>query len=100
MEIPVVIEPAAGNGYLAKTGEPLALSMAGASREEALRNLKQAVQQRLQSGTTIASLDVAIQGEENPWVKFAGMFENEPMFDEVGQIMAQNRSVDEADPDY
>ena len=31
MEIPVLIEPVPGNGYVAKTGEPLALSAEGPS---------------------------------------------------------------------
>jgi hypothetical protein len=100
MQIPVVIEPVAGNGYLAKTGEPLPLSAAGASRDEALRNLEHAVQQRLRNGTTIASMNLPVQSEDNPWIKFAGMFKDEPMFEEVRQIMAENRKTDDADPDY
>jgi predicted RNase H-like HicB family nuclease len=41
MEVPVVIERVAGNGYLAKMGEPLPMSAAGASRDETLRSLEQ-----------------------------------------------------------
>jgi predicted RNase H-like HicB family nuclease len=100
MEIPVVIEPVAGDGYLARMGEPLSLSAAGASRHDALRNLQQAVRQRLESGTTLASLHVGVQGEDSPWITFAGMFKDEPMFDDVRRIMAGNRTADDADPDY
>lgn len=100
MEIPVLIEPVAGDGYLAKTGEPLPLSAAGASRDEALRNLRQMFQQRMQSGSTIAFLNVGAPTGTNPWAGNAGMFKDNPLFDDVVGIMAENRKMDDADPDY
>ena len=38
MQIPILIEPIAGNGYRASGGEPLALTADGATHEEALAN--------------------------------------------------------------
>jgi hypothetical protein len=36
---------------------------------------------------------------DNPWVEFAGMFKDDPYFDEVIDIMAENRRKMDADPD-
>lgn len=90
MEIPVVIEPAAGDGFVAKIGEPLSASAAGATRDDSLRNLRQAEW----------ALTMGAPGMENPWIKFAGMFKDEPMFDDVRRIIAENRAADNADPDF
>ncbi len=100
MQIPVVVELLVGDGHLARTGELLPLRAAGASRDKALCNLEQVVQQRLLSGISQASINVENNSDENPWIKFAGMFKDEPMFDEVRQIMADNRKRDDADPNY
>lgn len=99
MEIPVLIESVAGNGYRAKSGEPLALNAEGATRDEALANLRQLVSQRLKAGAEMATLRLADPPQGNPWVEFAGMFKDDPYFEEVMEIMAENRRTMDADPD-
>ena len=37
---------------------------------------------------------------ENPRVKYAGMFKDDPMFAEVLEIMKENRRKDDEDPGY
>ena len=37
---------------------------------------------------------------ENPWVKHAGMFKDDPMFAEVLEIMKENRRKDDEDQGY
>jgi len=96
MQIAVVIEPVAGNGYRAR-GELLGLSADGPTREAALAGLREQLQDRLRQGTEIIGLEVA---PANPWVEFAGMFQGNPLFDDVQRIMTENRQRDEADPDY
>jgi len=96
MQIAVVIEPVAGNGYRAR-GDLLGLSAEGPTREAALESLRHQLQDRLREGTEIVALEVA---PPNPWVEFAGMFQGNPMFDDVQRIMAENRQRNEVDPDY
>jgi predicted RNase H-like HicB family nuclease len=45
MELSVLIQRTAGNGYRAWCGEPLAASAEGATREEALEKLRAALEQ-------------------------------------------------------
>ena len=98
MQIPVLIEPVAGNGFRARGCEPFALVAEGATRQEALEKLREQLQQRLQGGAEIVSLQV--QDQENPWVKFAGMFQDDPYFAEVIEIMAEERRRVDEDPNY
>ena len=98
MEIPVVIECLAKNGFRAKTGQPLALSAQGSTRQQALKNLQRLLQRKLRRGLELASLLVPAEAHDNPWISFAGMFKDEPMFDEVLKIMAESRRKDNADP--
>jgi hypothetical protein len=97
MEIPVVIEPVAGNGYRAKTGDLLGLTAEAGTADEALRALRTLVTQRVASGTQLVQLTVP--GTANPWKRVAGMFENDPLFDEWQQAIAERRREMENDPD-
>lgn len=98
MQIPVLIEPVAGNGYRARGGEPLSLSAEGATREEALAKLRNQVQDRLRNGSELVALDVAAPTAANPWVQFAGMFKDDPDFRDVLDIIAENRRKMDEDP--
>ena len=99
MEIPVLIEPVAGNGYRAKCGEPLPITAEGRTRDEALANLRRLVEQRVAAGAEVATMSLPSKNVANPWVEFAGMFKDDPYFDEVIDIMAENRRKMDADPD-
>jgi hypothetical protein len=89
MQIPVLIERVAGNGYRARGGEPLPFESQGATREEALAKLQKQVKARLQNGAEIVPLEVGSQ--PHPLAEFAGMFKDDPYFEEVLEIMAENR---------
>jgi hypothetical protein len=95
MEIPVLIEPVAGNGYRAKTGEPLALAAEGATADEAIRTLQGLIAQRLAHGARIVSVTVP---EEHPWLRFAGTLKDDPLFDEWQQAIAERRREMDNDP--
>jgi hypothetical protein len=99
MQIPVVIEPVAGNGYRATGVEPLGLSAEGGTRAEALAKLRQQLQDRLREGTELVTLDITTRPTENPWVEFAGMFKDDPYFDEWQQAIAENRRKLDEDPE-
>lgn len=95
MQIPVLVEPVANNGFRAKAGEPLALSADGATPEEAVRNLRAALGRHL-TGKQLMSVDL---GAENPWLALAGMFDpTDPLIQEWKQEMAAYRQEVEADP--
>ena len=93
-----VIEPVAGNGFRATSGSPLVLNAEGATRDEALANLRQLVRQRLDEGLEVATLEVADRVGGNPWVEFAGMFKDDPLFDDWQQAIAENRRRIDEDP--
>jgi predicted RNase H-like HicB family nuclease len=100
MQIPILIETVANNGYRASSGAPLAFAAEGSTRDEAMRNLTSLLRKRLESGVEVTALEVAVPVIENPWVEFSGMFKDNPMFDDVLRIMEENRKRDEADTDY
>ncbi len=91
MQIPVLVEPVANNGYRARVGEPLGLSADGATREEALARLSEQVADRLRSGTQLVTLQIPAAPEANPWVDFAGMFKDDPWIDDWKKSVAEYR---------
>ena len=95
MQIPVLIEPVAGNGFRARTGEPLACTAEGPTRAEAIGKLRALVQARVAAGALVA-LDIA---EESPWARFAGMFKDNPLFDRWLDVMAESRRAIDEDPE-
>ena len=72
MQIPVLIKRIESNGYRVTTGQPLALTAEGATREEAMQLLRQALQNRLRTGMEIATLE--LPAEPHPLLRYAGMF--------------------------
>src|SRR5262249_10829071 len=99
MRISVLIEPVVGNGYRAKSGEPLPFVAEGATRDEAIQKLRDLVRQQLTAGAEVTAMDISGAAVANPWVEFAGMFKDDPYFDEVVEILAENRRRMDADPD-
>jgi predicted RNase H-like HicB family nuclease len=72
----------------------------GATKEEALNKLRHLLTTRLQN-TEIVSLDIEIPNSEHPWMKFAGMFKDDPDFEDVlADIKAYRREVDEELSEY
>lgn len=97
MQIPVFLEPVAGNGFRARGGEPLALTAEGATPDEALRKLRELLASRLTGGARLIALEVP--DGDNPWLKGAGVFKDDPMFDAWQQAIADYRREVEEDPD-
>jgi hypothetical protein len=97
MEIPVLIEPVAGDGYRARGGEPFALTGEGATPEEALQHLRERIRHRLTPGARVVSLQVS--PPEPPWAPFAGALRGDPMLQDWKQAMAEYRRKMDEDPD-
>jgi hypothetical protein len=95
MKIPVLIEPIANDGFRATGGAPFGVTAQGTTREEALARLREAIGHRMLTGSVLVPLEVDTTGE-NPWHAVAGMFRDEPLFDEwQGAIAEYRRKVDE-----
>jgi hypothetical protein len=99
MEIPILIEPVNANGYRARSGEPLVLTAEGATEEEALRNLRDLIDQRLSNGAKLVALSVAPY--QHGFARFAGTWSpGDPVIDQWKQAVEEHRRLADAYPDY
>ncbi len=99
MKIPILIEPIANDGFRATGGPPFDVTAQGTTPEEALARLREAIDRRMVEGSVLVPLEVDTS-EENPWTAVAGMFRNEPLFDEWQTAIAEyRRKVDEDQDD-
>ena len=89
MQIPVLIEVVKNNGFRATTGQPMVLTGEGATREEALHQLQRALAERLSAGAEIAPLEFPVP--DHPLAPFAGMFQDNPLFDAWQEAISQTR---------
>jgi hypothetical protein len=96
MEIPVLIEPVAGNGFRAK----VELAAEGATRDEALERLRELLRQPA-NGAKLSLVESVAEPAPPPWAEFAGMYDpDDPLVKEWIEIMAENRRKADVDPDY
>lgn len=95
MEIPVLIEPVAPSGFRARSGEPLALTAEGATREEALQRLRELAAARIADGSQMASLEVG--PVQHPLARFAGIWAlDDPLIAEwQKEVEAYRQRMDE-----
>lgn len=63
----------------------------GSTETEAIEKLSQSLQNRLENAK-IVTLEIAPPASENPWVKFAGMHKDNPVFDEVIAYIEEDRN--------
>jgi hypothetical protein len=96
VQLPVLIERIAGNGYRASGGEPLALTAEGPTREAALAKLKEQVQARLGHHAEVVPMELT--PEPHPLAEFAGMFKDDPDFQKVLRTISRNRIKMNIDP--
>lgn len=97
MQIPVLIEPKAGNGYRARGGEPLALTADGATQQEALAKLREKLEARLCQGAVVVPLEVS--PPPHPLAEFIGMFKDDPWIKDWKKSMADYRRKVDRDAD-
>src|SRR5437867_4195056 len=109
MEIQVLVERAGANGYRAVTGPPFLLVVEGATRQEVLMKVQAAVEEKFRTGAEVLRLEVpASEGElirwnqlkDNPWLRMAGVWKDDPLFEEWQQAIAEYRDQVERDPNY
>jgi predicted RNase H-like HicB family nuclease len=96
MQIPVLIMPVAGNCFHATGAAPFGLTAEGATREEALQKLRQLIASCLADGAELVAVDVP--PSEHPLAPYAGMFKDNPLFDEWQQAIAELRRREDKEP--
>lgn len=79
MDIAILVEPVANNGYRAECNTPLHLEAQAPSREEAIQKLRELIDRRLAAGGEIVTLQVG--SSEHPLARFAGMFKDDPLLE-------------------
>ncbi len=93
MRISVLIEPVPGHGYRARGGEPFAMMAEGATRDDAVQQLRKLIEGKFSAGAEVVTLDVPVA--EHPWLPFAGMFRDDPLVEEWKETMAGLRRQDD-----
>lgn len=96
MTYQVVLEQPAQGSYTATVLGWTDCSAEGASRQEALTRIRDVFTARL-AQVEILPLEIEPPKDEHPWLKFAGMFKDNPLFDEVLQEIEDYRRVLDAD---
>jgi predicted RNase H-like HicB family nuclease len=95
MTYQVLLQHTVDNGYKATALAIPECVAVGATRDEALMNLKAVLTARLAEAEIVT---VEVGEPEHPWLKGFGMFKDDPMYDDVlAEIEAYRREVDEAE---
>jgi hypothetical protein len=89
MQIPVLIEPVKGNGFVARTGEPFGWSAEGATEEEALQRLREVAAERALHGASVATVEVPTRN--NPLLAWAGTLKGHPLLEDWKRAVADYR---------
>lgn len=89
----IIIEEKEGRYTATVWGLPECKSSAS-TKEEAIQNLYEIVNTRLQNAEIIMA-EIEAPSKQNPWMEFAGMYEDNPLFDEViSNIAAYRLEID------
>ena len=99
MKILVLIERVSRDSYRARCGEPLVITAEGATRDEALRKLRQLVNDKLCSGAELTEFTLPVI-EARSWPPASLHHPDDPTVLELIEIMEENRRKDDDDPDY
>jgi hypothetical protein len=99
VDVPVIVEPVAGNGYRATGagGLSVGLTAEGATPTEAIDRLAVQVQARVSAGAELAHLGMPISAA--PWKQDAGYLRDEPLYEAWREAMEENRRRLDEDPD-
>ena len=96
MEVPILVEPVADNGFRATSGGPLGLEIEASTRIEAINQLRELIDRRIAAGAEVVGIEVG--GSKHPLAPFAGMLKDDPLLQPWKDAMAKNRlQADNAD---
>jgi predicted RNase H-like HicB family nuclease len=87
----VLVEQLSDRSWMATTLNRLDCQAKGATREQAVHRLQQAIEQRLANGEII-QLEVDLPVSNHPLLELAGKYKDDPMFEEmVAEIERERR---------
>ncbi|MFB2937473.1 type II toxin-antitoxin system HicB family antitoxin [Aerosakkonemataceae cyanobacterium BLCC-F154] len=96
----VIIEQEKEGNYKATVWGLADCQTTGNTKEAALTNINQLLTARLQNAEIVVQ-EIALPKSENPWIKFAGMYKDNPLFnDMLSEMEAYRREVDEELEEY
>ena len=98
MDIAVVVEKVAGNGYQATSYVPTHVVAQGRTRQEALDRLCDQLRTRL-SSAEVVTLSIPQLGDAHPWKAIAGSWRESPDRSEIERNLHEYRQQVDADPD-
>jgi hypothetical protein len=98
MQIPVLVEPVAGGGFVAKAGSPFGWSAGGATAEEAVANLRAEAVRHSATGTRVTAIEWPEPAGEHPLAKWAGTWRDDPMIDAFRKAIEEYRDAIDNDP--
>lgn len=100
MQVPILIERVPGNGFQAQAAYPFGITAEAPTRDEALAKVQTLIQAKLDSGDT-ELVQLTINAPANPWLKLAGTLDaGDPVVKEWLDIVAENRRLADADPNW
>src|SRR5438093_272596 len=102
MDIPVLVQPVPGKGFVA-TAPGFGWSAEGATPWHAVRNLRAEALKCIAAGCMVGTIDVPLMTDspppaENPWLRIAGMWKDDPTIDEFRQDVEEYRREVDRDP--
>jgi len=94
MTLNVLVQPDPEKGYIASILGLPDLIVEGQTKAEVLEKIRAELDRRF-AKSEIVSLQYEPANGEHPWMKFAGMWKDEPMFDDVlEEIKAYRQELD------
>ena len=87
----ILLEPETDGQFTATVAELPTVKVTANSRQTALDEIKQMLSKRL-SDVEVVSVSIPT---EDPWIKFAGIFKDNPYFDEIVREMRAEREEEE-----
>jgi len=98
MQLPILVEPTADGRFRARLGEPFQLSVVADDARQALDDLAQQVQQRLQTGASIAVLTLPDGAAPVIAAPFPAddAYKTDWVYRELTEEMAENRRSEES----
>jgi hypothetical protein len=99
VEVPVIIETVAGNGYrvTGAGGLSVGLTAEGATAAEAIDRLAEQVRARMNAGAKLTELNV--DSAAAPWMQDAGYLHDEPLYEPWREAMEEYRRKLDEDPE-
>jgi hypothetical protein len=95
MQIPILIEPLATGGFRARSGEPLVACAEGATEDEAVRQLRIIIHQRLQNGSRLSVLEFNTPAATKGPPRFEPLPDDAAYLQALQEVMAANRQIEE-----